>query len=42
MEALLVIDVQNGIVESGDFKSELSLMKLVIEDFKKRKNRSFL
>lgn len=36
MEALLVIDVQNGIVESGDFKSELSLMKLVIEDFKKK------
>ena len=34
MEALLVIDVQNGIVEFGDFKDELALIKNVIEDFK--------
>ena len=34
MKALLVIDVQNGIVNSGDFKEELSLMENVIKDFK--------
>ncbi|MCG7343628.1 cysteine hydrolase [Sporosarcina sp. ACRSL] len=36
MEALLVIDVQNGIVEFGDFTNELNLMKHVIEDFKSK------
>ena len=34
MEALLVIDVQNGIVEFGDFKDELTLITNMIEDFK--------
>ncbi|WP_307208751.1 isochorismatase family protein [Paenibacillus harenae] len=34
MNALLVIDVQNGIVDLGDFKNELSLMEQVIIDFK--------
>lgn len=34
MQALLVIDVQNGIVNFGDFKEELSLMENVIKDFK--------
>lgn len=34
MRALLVIDVQNGIVNIGDFKEELSLMKKMIKDFK--------
>lgn len=34
MEALLVIDVQNGIVEFADFQKELNLMKEIIEDFK--------
>ena len=34
MEALLVIDVQNGIVEFGDFKDELALITNMIEDFK--------
>ncbi|MBP2242145.1 nicotinamidase-related amidase [Cytobacillus eiseniae] len=34
MKALLVIDVQNGIVNFGDFKEELSLMEHVIKDFK--------
>jgi nicotinamidase-related amidase len=34
MKALLVIDVQNGIVNSGDFAAELSLMESVIKDFK--------
>lgn len=33
MKALLVIDVQNGIVNFGDFKEELSLMENVIKDF---------
>ena len=37
MKALLVIDVQNGIVNSGDFKEELSLMENVIKDFKETK-----
>lgn len=36
MEALLVIDVQNGIVEFGDFKDELSLITKMIEDFKEK------
>lgn len=34
MKALLVIDVQNGIVNLGDFKKELSLMENIIKDFK--------
>ncbi|WP_060203068.1 isochorismatase family protein [Sporosarcina koreensis] len=34
MEVLLVIDVQNGIVESGDFGAELGLITNIIEDFK--------
>lgn len=34
MKALLVIDVQNGIVEFGDFKKEIARMKSIIEDFK--------
>jgi nicotinamidase-related amidase len=34
MKALLVIDVQNGIVNYGDFKEELSLMESVIKNFK--------
>ncbi|MDQ0272296.1 isochorismatase family protein [Cytobacillus purgationiresistens] len=38
MKALLVIDVQNGIVNLGDFKEELSLIERVIKDFKE--NRS--
>lgn len=38
MKALLVIDVQNGIVNYGDFKEELSLMENVIKDFKDRNN----
>ncbi|MCK6206337.1 MULTISPECIES: cysteine hydrolase family protein [Bacillus] len=33
-KALLVIDVQNGIVDIGDFQHELSLMEKVIKDFK--------
>ena len=33
MKALLVIDVQNGIVNLGDFQEELSLMENVIKDF---------
>lgn len=36
MKALLVIDVQNGIVNFGDFKEEISLMENVIKDFKDR------
>lgn len=36
MEALLVIDVQNGIVEFADFQKELTVMKDVIEDFKSK------
>ncbi|GEN83120.1 isochorismatase [Sporosarcina luteola] len=35
MEALLVIDVQKGIVESGDFTGELDLITNIIEDFNK-------
>ena len=34
MEALLVIDVQNGIVNFGDFQEELSIIENVIKDFK--------
>ncbi|MED3554269.1 isochorismatase family protein [Cytobacillus praedii] len=34
MKALLVIAVQNGIVNFGEFKEELSLMENVIKDFK--------
>lgn len=34
MEALLVIDVQNGIIEFGDFNNELTLIKNMIKDFK--------
>lgn len=34
MKALLVIDVQNGIVNYGDFNEELLLMENVIKDFK--------
>lgn len=37
MKALLVIDVQNGIVECGDFKDELSRMEDIIEDFEENK-----
>ncbi|WP_456276364.1 isochorismatase family protein [Bacillus sp. AK128] len=33
-KALLVIDVQNGIVNFGDFEQELSKMEKVIKDFK--------
>ena len=33
MQALLVIDVQNGIVSFGDFQEELSLIEKVIQDF---------
>lgn len=34
MKALLVIDVQNGLIEKGDFQTELSVMERVIKDFK--------
>lgn len=34
MKALLVIDVQNAIVEAGEFSSELSRMERIIKDFK--------
>jgi len=34
VEALLVIDVQNGIVNFGDFQEELSIIENVIKDFK--------
>ncbi|WP_370295170.1 isochorismatase family protein [Rossellomorea marisflavi] len=34
MKALLVIDVQNGLVNAGDFSKEISLMEEVIKDFK--------
>ncbi|WP_282154957.1 cysteine hydrolase family protein [Cytobacillus gottheilii] len=34
MQALLVIDVQNAIVEAGEFSSELARMEKVIQDFK--------
>lgn len=38
MKALLVIDVQNGIVDFADFTEELSLMENVIKDFKEDDN----
>ncbi|WP_318617576.1 isochorismatase family protein [Sporosarcina sp. YIM B06819] len=34
MQALLVIDVQNGIVNLGDFQEELAYMETIIKDFK--------
>lgn len=34
MKALLVIDVQNGLVEQGGFQQELTAMEMVIQDFK--------
>ena len=34
MKALLVIDVQNGLIEKGNFQKELSVMERVIKDFK--------
>lgn len=34
MKALLVIDVQNGIVNHGEFQQELSLIEHLIRDFK--------
>lgn len=34
VQALLVIDVQNGIVYLGEFQEELSTIKKVIQDFK--------
>ncbi|MGO1368833.1 MAG: isochorismatase family protein [Senegalia sp. (in: firmicutes)] len=37
MKALLVIDVQNGIVNMRDFKEELSLIENVISDFKEKR-----
>lgn len=37
MKALLVIDVQNGIVNLGNFQEELSLMENIIKDFKDAK-----
>ncbi|QAY66967.1 isochorismatase family protein [Paenibacillus protaetiae] len=33
MQALLVIDVQNGIVEAGDFREELSRIEQCIQNF---------
>ncbi|MBU9722425.1 MULTISPECIES: isochorismatase family protein [Bacillaceae] len=38
MKGLLVIDVQNGIVNHGEFSEELSLMENVIKDFKENKS----
>lgn len=38
MKALLVIDVQKGLVEKGDFLTELSVMERVIKDFKDNGN----
>ncbi|WP_106495705.1 isochorismatase family protein [Lentibacillus sp. Marseille-P4043] len=34
MKALLVIDVQNGIVYQGDFQNELARMETIIKEFK--------
>ncbi|MFA1822666.1 hypothetical protein ACDX78_21355 [Virgibacillus oceani] len=34
MKVLLVIDVQNGIVNFGDFKQVLTLREIIIKDFK--------
>lgn len=36
MQALLVIDVQNGIVDFKDFKEELAMIEHVISDFKEK------
>lgn len=36
MKALVVIDVQNGIVNFGDFQEELSIIENVIKDFKEK------
>lgn len=36
MKALLVIDVQNGIVNFKDFSEELNLIENIIKDFKSR------
>jgi len=36
MQALLVIDVQNGIIEFDNFDEELTLIQNVIKDFKKK------
>ena len=36
MKALLVIDVQNGIVNFADFNEEISTMEKVINDFKEK------
>jgi nicotinamidase-related amidase len=36
VQALIVIDVQNGLVEQGDFHSELSRMEKLIHIFKDR------
>lgn len=38
MKALLVIDVQNGIVNFSDFTEELLLMENIIKDFKNKNN----
>jgi nicotinamidase-related amidase len=38
MKALLVIDVQKGIVSFKDFSSELSLIEQTIKDFKQNKS----
>lgn len=35
MEGLLVIDVQNGIVEFGNFSQELTYINQIIEDFER-------
>lgn len=35
MQALLVIDVQNGLVEHGDFSEDLARMENIIKDFQK-------
>ena len=41
MKALLVIDVQNGIVNFADFNEEISTMEKVINDFKEKIYQSF-
>lgn len=38
MKALLVIDVQNGLINLGDFTKELSLIENLIKDFKENNN----
>ncbi|GAA0493565.1 hypothetical protein GCM10008986_20040 [Salinibacillus aidingensis] len=37
MKALLVIDVQNGLVNKGNFQEEISRIEKVIEDFRENK-----